>query len=221
MTSAGSEPSVQPSTLGWTDPAQVGWYVERIGRLEARQAAERALAELLPPAPRSVLDLGCGDGRLADLARTARPSIERFVALDNSPPMLALARERFAGDERVEVGEHDLRQPLGPLGTFDLVLSGFAIHHLDHERKRSLFGEVVERLAPGGRFINLEVVASASPRWHAEFLVAIGRDADDPEDQLAPVDAQLDWMREAGLVEVDCLWRWRGFALLVGDRASA
>jgi hypothetical protein len=82
-----------------------------------------------------------------------------------------------------------------------------------------LFAEVAELLAPAGVFLNLEVVASATPQRHAEFLEAIGRTADDPEDRLAPVEDQLAWMRAAGLVNVDCLWRWRGFALLVGDGA--
>ena len=67
-------------------------------------------------------------------------------------------------------------------------------------------------------FANLEVVASATPALHATFLEAIGRTADDPEDRLSPVEDQLTWMREAGLAEVDCVWRWRGFALLIGQR---
>jgi hypothetical protein len=65
-------------------------------------------------------------------------------------------------------------------------------------------------------FANLEVVASATRELHAEFLELIGRPADDPEDRLVEVDRQLAWMREAGLTQVDCLWRWRGFALLAG-----
>ena len=73
------------------------------------------------------------------------------------------------------------------------------------------------QLNPGGVFLNLEVVASASRKRHAEFLTAIGRTADDPEDRLASPEEQLGWMRDAGMVDVDCLWRWRGFALLVGE----
>lgn len=204
-------------TAGWRDAGQVEWYTRRIGRLEARLAGEQMLTDLLPPAPRRVLDLGCGDGRLAGLVLEHRPMVESVVAIDRSPPMLALARDRFAGDERVTVLDGDLDDPIGAFGAVDLVVSGFVIHHLEHGRKRSLFGEIAEQLRPGGRFLNLEVVSSASELWHAEFLEAIGRSSDDPEDRLASVVEQSGWMRDAGLVEVDCLWRWRGFALLVGD----
>ncbi len=172
---------------------------------------------MLPATPDRVLDLACGDGRLAALVLEARPSVRQVVAVDRSAPMLARARQRFADDPRVEIRVGDLADPLGPLGRFDLVVSGFAIHHLDDLGKQRLFGEVAAQLNPGGQFANLEVVASATPELHAEFRHAIGRSADDPEDQLAPVEAQLSWMRQAGLVQVDCLWRWRGFALLVGQ----
>jgi hypothetical protein len=77
-------------------------------------------------------------------------------------------------------------------------VSGFAIHHVDDARKRSLLGELRDALAPGGLFANLEVVRSSTPRRHREFLDAIGRTADDPEDRLAPVEPQLEWMRAAG-----------------------
>jgi SAM-dependent methyltransferase len=202
---------------GWADEEQVAWYLGRIGRLEARLAGERVLADVLPPVVGSVLDLGCGDGRLAGLVLANRPNVERVVAVDRSPAMLDRARHNFAGDPRVEVVVGDLEQPLAADGTFDVVVSGFAVHHLADERKRSLLGEVRDRLAPSGVFANLEVVRSATPERHADFLAAIGRDADDPEDRLAPVEDQLAWMRAAGFGNVDCLWRWRGFALLVGE----
>ena len=203
---------------GWRDPAQVDWYVTRIERLPPRLAGEAALVDVLPPEPRRVLDLGCGDGRVAALVIDARPSVEQVVAIDSSPPMLERARERFADDGRVEVCSGDLREPLEVADHFDVVVSGFAIHHLADERKRELFGEVASSLRPGGLFANLEVVASATPELHRTFLTAIGRAADDPEDQLADVESQLTWLREAGLEQVDCLWRWRGFALLVGSK---
>ncbi len=208
-------------TGGWSDRDQVAWYTGRIGSLAPRLAGEAVLAELLPATPRRVLDLGCGDGRLTALVLEHRPAVEEVAAIDFSPPMLALAAERFTGDARVRVRHGDLCEPIPAMGRFDLVVSGFAIHHLEHARKQELFAEVARLLAAGGIFANLEVVASATPERHAEFLAAIGRSTDDPEDRLAPVELQLDWMRRAGLVGVDCMWRWRGFALLVGESPHA
>ncbi len=210
--------SATTPTGGWPDQAQVDWYLERIGKLEARHAGEQMLAEVLPPTPIRALDLGCGDARLMALVLACRPTVERAVTVDTSEPMLARARERFADDPRVKVVRADLAEPITELGTFDVIVSGFAIHHLTDERKRQLFREIAAQLSPGGVFANLEVVASASPARHAEFLAAIGRTADDPEDRLASVHDQLAWIRDAGLTDVDCLWRWRGFALLVATK---
>ncbi len=202
---------------GWSDRGKVEWYTKRIGGLGARLAGEQMVAEVLPPRPRRVLDLGCGDGRLAALVLSLRPSVEHLVAIDCSPPMLEMASKRFASDPRVEPRSCDLRDPLTSLGRFDLVVSGFALHHLEDDRKRSLFAEVAAQLDAPGAFVNLDVVASATAELHARFLEAIGRTADDPEDRPAGIGDQLRWMRDAGFSNVDCLWRWRGFALLVGE----
>src|SRR5262249_8109082 len=131
------------------------------------------------------------------------------------------ARARFAATDDVEVVRHDLDEPLPDAwGTFDVVTSSFAIHHVVDERKRSLYGEVFEHLVPGGVFFNLEHVASPSPELHLEFLDAIGKttDPDDPSNKLAPVEAQLEWLREGGYDHVDCHWKWRELALLAGRR---
>lgn len=218
MTSAPSQK--RTPTAGWNDPDQVDWYLDRLDGLPARIAGEGVLREVLPRTPEAVLDLGCGDGRLAALVLEARSAVKRVLAVDRSPTMLERARERFQAEPRVTVGQWDLADPIVPLGNFDVIVSGFAIHHLESHRKRDLFSEVAQQLRPDGLFANLEVVASATPELHAEFLAAIGRTADDPEDRLVDVETQVGWMGQAGLEQVDCLWRWRGFALLVGRSAA-
>jgi len=206
----------EPRSASWRDPERVDWYLARIGELTPRAAGEDVLVSVLPGSPCSVLDLGCGDGRLAALILENRSSVQRVVAVDSSPAMLGYAEDRFRGDERVSLQEWDLEDSLPPLGSFDLVVAGFSIHHLEDERKRALFREIAERLTHDGLFANLEVVASATTELHRQFLDLIGRAEDDPEDRLSPVEDQLRWMRGAGLTQVDCLWRWRGFALLAG-----
>ncbi len=99
-----------------------------------------------------MLDLGTGDGRLLALVMLAHPGCVG-VALDYSPTMLEKAQTRFAGDGEVQVVQHDLEKPLPALGLFDAVVSCFAIHHLEHERKRELYDEVFGLLEPGGVFL--------------------------------------------------------------------
>lgn len=208
----------------WSEQSKVASYVERVGTLVPRQLGEAELVEAMPSTIAGLLDLGCGDGRLAKLVSDHHPEIQTLVAVDTSEPMLELARATLPGDPsqptqgRVDIRRHDLNESLLSLGRFDAVVSGFAVHHVNDTRKQELFCEVFEILRPGGVFANLEVVRCATPTLHAEFYRRIGREADDPEDVLAPVEPQLEWMREAGLVDVDCQWRWRGFALLVGRR---
>jgi tRNA (cmo5U34)-methyltransferase len=210
----------QSQVEGWSDPEQVEEYLERVARLAPRLAGEAALAEALPATPRRVLDLGCGDGRVAALVLQARRGVREVVGVDRSAPMLARAAARFAGDDRVTLLDGDLDDSIERFGSFDLVVSGFAIHHAEDHRKQTLFAEIARSLYPGGVFANLEVVKSATPELHLAFRTAIGRTEDDPADRLADVESQLGWMRAAGLAQVDCLWRWRGFALLVGAAPS-
>ena len=205
----------QPTT--WHSQAKVDEYLARVGGLPGRIAGEGVLVDILPNAPASVLDLGCGDGRLAGLVLAARDTVRSVVAVDRSEPMLTAARARFAGDERVTVRQYDLALPITELGSFDLIVSGFAIHHLEHARKRELFVEAARILRPGGLFANLEVIQCASESLQRRFYDEIGRPDGDPEDRLAAIEPQLVWMREAGLRNVDCVWRWRGFALLAGE----
>ena len=203
----------------WTSSEHVNDYLQRADLISHRGEGEAALLEFIPYGTRRILDLGTGDGRLLAFVLPEHPETEA-VAVDFSPAMLEAARKRFAEDSRVTVVAHNMDEPLPMLGTFDAVISSFAIHHLLHERKRALYAESYGLLNPGGAFCNLEHVASPSQRLHEEFLRRIGFtvETEDPSNKLLDLETQLGWLREIGFVDVDCHWKWRELALLGGKR---
>jgi tRNA (cmo5U34)-methyltransferase len=196
-------------------------YLKVADTIPHRTDGEAILLEEVPNESRRILDLGSGDGRLLALLLMHCPSAAG-VALDFSPLMLERLREKFGTEERVWVVEHDLDRLLPELGMFDVVASSFAIHHLTHDRKRELYTEVWNRLQPGGIFCNLEHVASPTERIHQRFLDALGiaGEEEDPSNKLLDVETQLRWLREIGFQDVDCFWKWRELALLVGKKAG-
>ena len=205
----------------WSLEEHAQWYLTRADSIPHRTEGEDELLALLPPTLGRVLDLGCGDGRLMALVRAARPGAWG-IAVDFSPTMLVAARERFAGSD-VQVLDHNLDDPLpADLGRFDAVVSSFAIHHVDDQRKQVLYQEAFARLLPGAPFLNLEHVASPTVRLHEKFLTDLGLDPadDDPSNLLAPVESQLEWLRDIGFEDVDCHWKWREMALLAGVRPA-
>jgi len=179
---------------------------------------------------RRVLDLGAGTGLLSEAVARRHPRAE-LVALDGSQEMLERAAERLPYASRIV---RDLREPL-PDGPFDAVVSSLAIHHLEHAEQQDLYRRVAAVLAPGGVFVNAEHVA-APTAWLERTVRAMWREAardagasereiaDSDERMMlnrrAPVATQLEWLREAGLEDADCLFKQLHYAVLAGWRAS-
>ena len=207
----------------WRLPEHALAYLSQADAIPHRAEGEAALLECLPPRITRVLDLGSGDGRLLTLVRLVHPDAQA-IALDFSDTMLDRLRVRFADTPSVSAVLHDLNAALPDFaaGTFDAVVSSFAIHHLAHARKRSLYAEVFDVLTPGGVFCNLEHVASPTSSLHAQFLeklgIAVGEE--DPSNKLLDVETQLSWLREIGFRDVDCHLKWRELALLAGVKPS-
>lgn len=175
--------------------------------------------QALPAQVRRFIDLGTGDGRLLALVRSHYPGAEA-IGLDSSAPMLERATGRFDSDPQVKLLKHDLRDALPDTGAVDVVVSGLAIHHLEDGRKRELFEEIHGLLASGGVFANLDLVRPASEHLHERFRREIGRIEDDPTDRLAGLIEQMSWLREAGLAEVECHFKWLELALVVAVKET-
>jgi SAM-dependent methyltransferase len=126
----------------------------------------------------AVLDLGCGDGLVADLAGDR---IESYLGVDLVPPAVGPSGARFV--------EHDLCTGLGPLAgePFDLCIATFGVgSHLPPERLRALVAELAATARPGA-VVALEALGLYSLEWPQLWSTAPGETRTIPYELAADV----------------------------------
>ncbi len=106
----------------------------------------------------SMLDLGCGNTRfLAPCLHQAPPLC--YEGVDLSQTALDQARGYLNGLSNINLRCEDMLKAVFGCAphTLDTLFSGYAVHHLDAGEKQQLFRASAESLAPGGRFILVDI----------------------------------------------------------------
>lgn len=199
---------------------------------------EEMLAELvrcLPEKASSVLELGCGTGRLTALLAAKYPDAG-ITAVDAAPEMIVAARERVShGNEaagRVEFAVSTFEEFGAPDGSYDVVVSNLSLHHI--VEKAPYYARLRKMLAPDGFLALGDELTAETPRIDAlnrgDWEAFARQPGHLTEDELAEVlrhDAEFDHyetLREqirmlsaAGFEPVDCVWRWRNYAVFLAE----
>jgi tRNA (cmo5U34)-methyltransferase len=196
-----------------------------------RQVQDLALRYANANSSERVLELGCGTAEWASAFLRSHPTAN-YVAVEFSPKMRDLASRRLASHRtRIQLLDQDLNASL-PGGPFDLVVSFFAIHHV--ENKQRLIEEVFASLSSGGLFLYADITVAADPSlerafqegWRA-FMLGAGLDperipyvlADHRDNDLAESSStQLSYLRAAGFTPAEIIWCWEKFAVFYGAK---
>lgn len=173
-----------------------------------------------------ILDLGAGTGLFSSFIRSKYPKAT-LTLIDLSEEMLKEARHRFVDDQAVNYITADYTAYPFPQ-QYDAVISSLSIHHLPHLDKKTLFRKVHDLLIEGGTFVNADQAAGTTPfidnyymtQWE-DAIRQSGLAAEAIEasierrkiDLNATAHDQLEWMREAGFSDADCIYKHNGFAV--------
>ncbi len=193
------------------------------------------------------LDLGCGDGILGASILQRFPKA-RGTLLDFSKPMIQAAEIKLKGHSKnLEFISFDYADPkwtklVSHRAPFDIVASGFSIHHQPDNTKRRIYSEVYKLLQHGGMFINMEHVLPKSQWAHEVFNETFvdsiyelktrqgkkfsrSKIADEyynrPDKEaniLAPVEKQCEWLRKIGFKDADCYFKILELAVFGGRK---
>lgn len=144
------------------------WFIT-FGR--ERRFRERVLAPAMLRPGEAVLDVGCGTGSLAMLAKTQVGDAGRVHGIDASAEMIARAKAK-AAKKHADVNFEEARAQALPFAdaTFDVVLSTVMLHHLRRAVREDAVREMRRVLKSGGRLVVVDFCGATStgrgPRMH-------------------------------------------------------
>jgi len=110
--------------------------------------------------PGAILDVGCGTGKLLKSAHSRFPGA-RLVGVDAAEEMVKYAQSSTP-DGTIEFRQATAEALPFPNASFDLVFSTMSFHHWQDQARGA--GEVARVLAPGGRWLLADFVASGPMR---------------------------------------------------------
>lgn len=187
----------------------------------------------------TVLDLGAGTGAAARAILSQYPK-SRAVLVDFTPQMVDEgARIMCPYEGRFKYVEFDLLTEVWPIAIpsrIDAVVTSQFVHHLPDERKQSLFSEIIDRLMPGGWYLNFDPITTEDPLveaiWQRVNDRLDPRSAHErlhrtPQEQLQyenhvryiiPLERQLEFLRSAGFKAVDVYWKQLDYVIYGGSR---
>jgi ubiquinone/menaquinone biosynthesis C-methylase UbiE len=150
-----SEPGATGHVVHWAARYDLFLWLLTLGR--ERRFRERLLQPVRLQPGESVLDVGCGTGTLAIVAKQCVGPEGSVYGVDASPAMIARARKkaRKAGvDVTFEQGVADALAFED--GRFDVVLSTVMLHHLSRQARPQSVREMRRVLKPGGRLLAVD-----------------------------------------------------------------
>jgi ubiquinone/menaquinone biosynthesis C-methylase UbiE len=130
---------------------------DRIALLSAGEGGDHSgeyqdlLARHVPEPCREALDIGCGTGAFS---RLLAKSAGRVLALDLSPNMIALARERSARFPNIDFEVADVLSRELPAERFDCIASIATLHHMP---VREVLPKIKGALKTGGVLLVLDL----------------------------------------------------------------
>jgi len=134
------------------------------------EPVQRTLLEMAAveaPKPGAILDVGCGTGRLLRAAEPMFP-LARLEGVDAAAEMIRYARAALPAGSRITFAQATAESLPFPDGVFDLVFSTMTYHHWADQRQGIV--EVARVLAPGGRWLLADFVASGLMRYVRRLL---------------------------------------------------
>jgi ubiquinone/menaquinone biosynthesis C-methylase UbiE len=205
------------------------------------------IIEKFNPTINTFLDLGCGDGFIGYFIGNLYPN-SQGVFLDSSNEMLNKARQKDLNNKYEFVvqdfGSVNWYNKIKTTKKFDLIISGFSIHHISNEKKKRLYSDIFHMLNPNGIFLNLEHVSSPSDKFEElfselfddamfDYQKHIGDEKSKDEIKeiysnpdhkklniLESVELQCSWLKEIGFSDVDCYMKIFEMALFGGFKTT-
>ena len=108
----------------------------------------------------SILDLGCGDSYMVKHAVKEHQKVQ-YLGIDSSSNALAFSEKNLNTDNiQVSYIHGDFLEELKRLeNSFDVIISGYSLHHLSTQDKKEFFVLVSKKLSENGTFIFYDIEA--------------------------------------------------------------